>query len=149
MSMPKVMSTSCEPKAEFCMVKAVLLDTDVVIHLLRKREDCLQRLLELKRQGCMIYVCPVVVAEIYAGAFVKEHPQIERFFSLCSMVGIDEQIGKLAGSYAWQFRKSHHTISLEDYLIAACAKHFQLSLWTCNKKHYPMADIQLLEDSHV
>lgn len=131
------------------MVNAVLLDTDVVIHLLRKQESSVKTLLVLKQKGVSIYVCPIVVAEIYAGAFAKEFTQIETFLSFCGSLAIDDEVGKIAGLYANQYRKSHHKISLEDYLIAACANKYRLSLWTNNKKHYPMQDIQLFEESNV
>lgn len=38
---------------------------------------------------------------------------------------------------------------MEDFLIAACAKKFQLYLWTYNAKHYPMQDIQLIKEHDV
>jgi predicted nucleic acid-binding protein len=125
------------------MNKNVLLDTDVIIELLRKQETTIKTLLELQQQNYEFYVCPIVVAEIYAGAFVKEYPLIEQFFSFCHTLSIDNEIGKIAGLYANQYRKAFNKISLEDYLIAACAKKYQLCVWTNNTKHYPMSDIKL------
>lgn len=131
------------------MIKAILLDTDIVINLLRKKESTVHTLLNLKQQKCKLYVCPIVIAEIYAGAFTKEYEQISHFFSYCECLNIDKEIGKIAGLYANQYRKAYNKISLEDYLIAACAKKYQLVLWTNNKKHYPMQDIQLFEESYI
>jgi len=131
------------------MIKNILLDTDVVIHLLRKQAAMVKTLLVLQQQHCGFYICPIVVAEIYAGAFVKEYADIEQFFSYCHTLTIDSEIGKIAGLYANQFRKAYNKISLEDYLIAACAKKYQLCLWTNNAKHYPMQDIQLVKESDV
>lgn len=123
------------------MSKNILLDTDIVINLLRKQEIAVNHLLTLKGQGYQFYICPIVTAEIYAGAFFKEHSQIEQFFSYCHTLTIDNEVGKIAGLYANQYRKAYNKISLEDYLIAACAKKYQLYLWTNNVKHYPMQDI--------
>jgi predicted nucleic acid-binding protein len=131
------------------MTKNILLDIDVVIHLLRKQEATVKTLLAFQQQNCEFYICPVVVAEIYAGAFAKEYSDIEQFFSFCHTLTIDSEIGKIAGLYANQFRKAYNKISLEDYLIAACAKKYQLCLWTNNAKHYPMQDIQLVKETHV
>lgn len=125
------------------MSKSILFDTDVVIELLRKQDTTVQMLLSLQQQNCEFYLCPVVVAEIYAGAFSKEFSIIEQFFSFCHTLTIDDEIGKIAGLYANQYRKAYSKISLEDYLIAACAKKYQLCLWTNNVKYYPMQDIQL------
>jgi len=131
------------------MTKNILLDTDVVIHLLRKQEATVKTLLALQQQNCGLYICPIIVAEIYAGALAKEYSDIEQFFSYCHMLTIDDEIGKIAGLYANQYRKAYNKISLEDYLIAACAKKYQLCLWTNNTKHYPMQDIQLVKESDV
>jgi predicted nucleic acid-binding protein len=128
------------------MNKNILFDTDIVIHLLRKQETTLKTLLTLQQQNCEFYICPVVIAEIYAGAFTKEYLQIEQFFSLCHTLTIDSEIGKIAGLYANQYRKAYNKISLEDYLIAACAKKYQLCVWTNNTKHYPMSDIELFNE---
>jgi predicted nucleic acid-binding protein len=147
--MRRLMLMTCAAKVELSMVKQVLLHTDVVIHLLRKQEGSVKTLFALRQLGALLYVCPIVVAEIYAGAFVTEYSQIEAFFSFCRSSMIDDEVGKIAGLYANQYRKSHHKISLEDYLIAACANRYQLQLWTNNKKHYPMQDIQLFEESNV
>ena len=48
-----------------------------------------------------------------------------------------------ASLYANAFGKSHQSISLEDFLLAAAAKLNRCPLWTGNRKHYPMEDIQL------
>jgi predicted nucleic acid-binding protein len=129
------------------MNKNILFDTDIVIHLLRKQETTLKTLLTLQQQNFEFYICPIVIAEIYAGAFTKEYPQIEQFFSLCHTLTMDSEIGKIAGLYANQYRKAYNKISsLEDYLIAACAKKYQLCIWTNNTKHYPMPDIELFNE---
>lgn len=88
---------------------------------------------------------PVVVAEIYAGAFQREHKEIEILFGLCKRVSIDSATGQQAGHYAHRYRKAHQDISLEDYLLAASAKQNRCPLWTGNRKHYPMDDIVLFD----
>jgi len=45
---------------------------------------------------------------------------------------LDNTTGELAGKYANKFRKSHNTISLEDYLLAATSKRENALLWTGN-----------------
>jgi len=47
-----------------------------------------------------------------------------------------------AGDYLRQFHRSH-SLELGDALIAATASIHLLRLWTRNRKHYPMKDIQL------
>jgi predicted nucleic acid-binding protein len=123
----------------------VLLDTDIVIFLLKKEQSFVQRFLNLVKQGYEFYYNPVVSAEIYAGAFEKEIPQIESFFIKLQCIEICKFTGIQAGNYANVYKKAYNKISLEDYLIAANAKVNSMKLWTNNKKHYPMEDIELVE----
>jgi predicted nucleic acid-binding protein len=116
---------------------------------LRKQTETVQLMLNLHDKGYHFFLCPIVVAEVYAGAFIREYPLIEGFFAYCKQLTITEETGQIAGLYANQYRKAFNKVSLEDFLIAACAKQYQLSLWTRNKKHYPMQDIQLFEEFHV
>jgi predicted nucleic acid-binding protein len=58
---------------------------------------------------------------------------------ICKFTGIQ------VGNYANVYKKAYNKISLEDYLIAANAKVNSMKLWTNNKKHYPMEDIELVE----
>lgn len=108
------------------MNKNILLDTDIVIDLLRKHETTVNILLTLQQQNYAFYTCPIIIAEVYAGAFAKEYPLVEQFFSFFHTLALDSEIGKIAGLYANQYRKAYNKISLEDYLIAACVKKYQL-----------------------
>ena len=123
----------------------LLLDTDIVIHLLHKNSKMVTQFLDLRAQEVIFLLSPVVVAEIYAGALRREYAQIEMFLNLCTPLSLDVDIARLAGQYANQFCKAFQGISLEDYLIAATAKHYRCPLWTGNRKHYPMDDIVLYD----
>ena len=52
-------------------------------------------------------------------------------------------IGRIAGLYANQYAKAFRGIALEDYLLAATTRAHRCPLWTHNRKHYPMDDIEL------
>lgn len=121
----------------------LLLDTDVVIELLKKQPAAVKRFLALVEAKTAFLLSPIVVAEIYAGAFAREHKTIEAFFGLCQRIDLDAETGRIAGLYANRYRKAFQGISLEDYLLAATAKTHRCPLWTGNRKHYPMSDIEL------
>jgi predicted nucleic acid-binding protein len=123
----------------------LLLDTDIVIHMLKKQPLTVARFIELLEAKTVFLLSPIVVAEIYAGAFQREHKEIEILFSLCKRISIDSETGQQAGHYAHRYRKSHQGISLEDYLLAASAKLNRCPLWTCNRRHYPMDDLTLFD----
>ena len=125
--------------------KRLLLDTDIVIQLLKKRSDVLECFIGLHEQGVEFYLSLIVVAEIYVGAFKNEHPGIEAFFSLCTRWTLDAKTAKQAGLFAAQYRKAYQGISLENYLLAATAEQLVCPLWTNNKKHYPVSEIVLFD----
>ena len=64
---------------------------------------------------------PAAVAEIYAGAYPREHKDIEAFFNLCQLVATDADIARMAGGYVNRYRKAFQGISIEGYLLAATA----------------------------
>jgi len=120
-------------------VDKILLDSDVVINLLKKKEETLKKLQDLGE--CEFCISPIVIAEVYAGARPKENEQIEALFSYFISLDINAEVGVITGKYASTFRKAFQGISLEDYMIAATANYYGLKLWTYNKKHYPMEDL--------
>jgi predicted nucleic acid-binding protein len=121
----------------------ILLNTDIVMHLLKKRPEIVSHFIELREQEVEILLSPIVVAEIYAGAFDREYPVIEAFFSLCRRLTLESDTARTAGRYANRYRKAYQGVSLEDCLLAATARAFHCPLWTGNRQHYPMDDIEL------
>ena len=121
----------------------LVLDTCIVIDLLKKQPGVVSSFLHLTQAGTRFLVCPVVVAEVYAGAFEREHKTVEILFDLCQRIDLDIETGRQAGLYAHQYAKAYQGIALEDFLLAATARTHRCPLWTHNRKHFPMADIEL------
>lgn len=121
----------------------LVLDTNIVIDLLKKVPSVVERFLVLLEAQTRFLICPLVVAEVYAGAFKREHKDVEALFDLCQRVDMDIPTGRLAGLYANQYAKAFQGIALEDYVLAATARAHRCPLWTHNRKHYPMHDIEL------
>jgi predicted nucleic acid-binding protein len=116
---------------------AILIDSDVLIE--GKDQGLLAQWDELSSSDCVIECSPVTVAELWHGARSHEHRLLEALFQVISCVPIDAEIGRRAGDYLRQFSRSH-SVELGDALIAATAATHGLSLWTRNRKHYPMKD---------
>ena len=121
----------------------LVVDTDIVIDLLKKQPAVVAHFLALLELKTSFLISPVVIAEVYAGAYPKEHKDIEAFFDMCQRVDMNSGTGRSAGLYANQYRKSFEGISLKDFLLAATAKAHRCPLWTGNRKHYPMDDIEI------
>ena len=125
----------------------VVLDTDIVIDLLKTKQPVIDRYLRLLESGVTPLLSPIVVAKVYAEAFERERKMIENLFDHCNTVNVDRAIATQAGRYAKQFRKSFNGISLEDLLLAATARVHRCPLWTRNRKHLPMLDIEFIGEA--
>jgi predicted nucleic acid-binding protein len=122
-------------------LKALLIDSDILIEVLRARDnDLLARWEALSRNSTALFCSPVTIAELWHGARPQEVQALEAFFAAINHVPIDAQIGQRAGDFLRQFAESHH-LELGDALIAASASVHNLTLWTRNRRHYPMKTI--------
>ena len=118
----------------------VIVDTDVLIWVLREHADYRKRLIALaQREQTGIGVTPVQYAEIFAGAKEKERASIETLFDLLKPLPLDAQTGRIAGDLLHRYGKSHG-LHPGDALTAAVAMHGGHRLWTLNRKHYPMLE---------
>jgi predicted nucleic acid-binding protein len=121
----------------------VLTDSDVLIEVLRGRDAAiLSRWEELRVSDTPLLCSPVTIAEIWHGARPKEHSLIEALFDSFECVPVDGEIGRWAGEYLRVYHPSHQ-LELGDALIAATALVRGAALWTRNRKHYPMPEIEL------
>jgi hypothetical protein len=121
-------------------LNAILVDSDVLIDVARGRDArLLARWTKLSESDAVIACSPVTVAEMWHGARPEEYQALEALFRALTCVPIGPEIGRRAGNYLRQLAKSH-AMELGDALIAATASIHNLSLWTRNRKHYPMRD---------
>jgi predicted nucleic acid-binding protein len=122
-------------------LKPVLIDSDILIEVSRARNlAVLARWDELSRSEVALLCSPVTVAELWHGARPKEHSTLDALFAAIHCVPIDSKIGVRAGDYLRQYAMSHH-VELGDALIAATVSIHNLELWTRNRRHYPMKDV--------
>lgn len=116
----------------------ILIDTDVIIWILRGRGDIKEKMEGFIRDiEAKLFISPIQISEVFAGLKDKEKIEAALFLEALPCVAINDQIGRLSGEYLNRYKKSHG-ITLGDALMAACSKICDLKLWTLNKKHYPM-----------
>jgi hypothetical protein len=124
------------------MIEPVLTDSDILIEVFRGRSaEILRRWEELAESGSMVAYSPVSSAELWHGARSADAAALAALFSSLTCVPIDATIGKRAGEYLSRYYASHG-MGIGDALIAATASVHGLRLWTRNRKHYPMRDLQ-------
>jgi len=123
-------------------MNTVLIDSDIFIEVSRGRDVAILRKWEDLSSSETVIVCsPVTVAEIWHGARPSEHGLLQSLFAALVCIPIDQEIGRQAGEYLRRYHASHQ-LELGDALIASTARIHGTALWTRNRKHYPMAEIE-------
>jgi predicted nucleic acid-binding protein len=122
----------------------VLLDSDVIIEILRGRRKIVEAATALEGSGIPTYCSPISWAEIYAGLRPGEETLTEAFFRARGEVVLDAVAGRQAGAYLARHARTHG-LEVADALVAAAAATSGLHLWTLNRRHYPMRDLEFYE----
>lgn len=120
-----------------------LLDTDVLIWILRGKKEIIEKVSSLKNKSSLS-ISVISIAEIFKNIFPSELTQTEDFLSQHIQLEVDAKIAKIAGLYWQQYAKKIKNISLTDCLIAGTANVNEAILLTLNTKHFPMKDIKIL-----
>ena len=122
-------------------MKAILVDSDILIEVFRARDQTiLGRWSGVSQNETMVLYSPVSSAELWHGVLPHEQERLSDLFAAMTCLPIDSGTGRRAGDFLRQYSKSHH-LDLGDALIAATASIHNLRLWTRNRRHYPMKDV--------
>jgi predicted nucleic acid-binding protein len=122
-------------------VAAVLLDTTVIIDLLRGRADARRRLSELRRSGDSPYVCAINVEETVRGLTPSEREAAGTLFGGLRLVPLTDTEGWRAGEWRRTYASRGRTLAQADCLIAAAAVTIGGRLATGNPRDFPMAGL--------
>lgn len=118
-----------------------LLDTTVLIDLLRGRPGATDRLRRMRAVGDMPYVRAIGVDEVVRGLRPSETSAAKRLFGGLRMVPLGEHEGWRAGAWRRDFAAQGLTLGQADCLVAAAALACGGRLCTGNPKDFPMEGI--------
>lgn len=121
-----------------------LLDTDVLIWILRGKKEIVEKVSKLKDEASL-GISTLSIAEIYKNIFPSELTTTEDFLQQHIIFDVDQKIAKMAGLYWQHYAKGLKNLSLIDCLIAATANIHSTTLVSLNMKHFPMRDIKVLD----
>lgn len=122
---------------------AVLLDSTVVIDILKGRPRASARFLALESAGDVPYVCAITVEEVTAFLFPREREAAAALFEGLSSAPLGMAEGRLAGWWRRELRHRGRVISQADALIAAAAAGVEARLATGNPKDFPMKGLDV------
>jgi predicted nucleic acid-binding protein len=121
----------------------ILVDTDVLIANLQGIESAQEWLKRTRARTGRLSVSVVTNAEIVGGMRSSERREVTRLLNSVRPLPVTDVIAHRAGELRRRYRRSHATIGMVDYVIAATALVHGLELATFNIKHFPMfADLE-------
>jgi predicted nucleic acid-binding protein len=119
----------------------LLLDTTVLLDVLRARRNRRSLLAELVAGGHLLATAAIDVGEVYAGMRVGEEKRTEAFLSSLDCYPITAAIARRAGSLKSAWAQKGKTLSLADMIVAATALEHGLALMTDNRKDFPLPEL--------
>jgi predicted nucleic acid-binding protein len=123
----------------------ILLDTSVLIDVLRRRNGRREALAALVRAHESLATTNLNIAELYAGMRTGEEASTEALLDGLECFDLTGSAARLAGKLKNQYSKRGQTLSLADALIAAISIEERCALLTDNRKDFPMPELQLYE----
>jgi predicted nucleic acid-binding protein len=121
----------------------VLLDTTVLIDVLRNKRNRRALLAELVESGHTLSTTALNIGEVYSGMRPQEEAQTEAFLSSLECYPLTAAIARRAGSLKHQWAQKGQTLTLADMIVAATALEHSLTLITDNRKDFPLSDLNL------
>lgn len=121
----------------------LLLDTSVLIDVLRHRHGRRELLAELARAGHTLATSALNVAEVYAGMRPQEEEQTELFLGALECYDLTGTAGRIAGRLKSSWARKGRTLTLADTIVAAIAMERSCILLTDNRKDFPMTELEL------
>lgn len=124
----------------------ILLDTTVLIDLLRHREEAVAQVRDLAIRGFTLAICPITVAELIAGMRKGEEQSMEELLSAFQWLPLTRDVARKAGEIIASKRRAGKTHALDDMMIAATAIHYGYTLLTGNRKDFAVPGIHLYSE---
>lgn len=121
----------------------ILLDTNIVIWILRARPEVITMVDKLSRTN-KTALSVITIAEVYQNALPHELDKTGEYIDTNEILDVNKHIAKAAGLYWNQYQKKLQTLGTTDCLIAATAKYYNCPIVTLNTRHFPMPDIKVI-----
>lgn len=121
----------------------LLLDTTVLIDVLRKRGKRRKLLEELVSMGHELTTSVICVAEVYASLRPGEEIRAQLFLRDLSCYPVTDRIAVRAGVIKCERSRTGKTLSMTDMFIASTALEYNFSFMTDNLKDFPIEELKI------
>jgi predicted nucleic acid-binding protein len=121
----------------------LLLDTTVLLDVLRARQNRRSLLAELLAGGHTLATAAINIGEVYSGMRPEEQTRTEAFLSRLDCYPLSCAIARRAGALKSAWAQKGKTLSLADMIVAATALEHGLTLMTDNRKDFPLPELKL------
>jgi predicted nucleic acid-binding protein len=121
----------------------LLLDTSVLIDVLRRRNQRRELLAELVRVGHTLSTTTLNIAELYSGMRPEEEAATEAFLGGLELYELTGPAARQAGKLKSTWAKKGRTLALADTIVAASAIEQRCALLTDNRRDFPMPELRL------
>lgn len=122
---------------------AILLDTTVVIDVLRGRPDATRRLANLRDSGDQAYVCAIKVEQVARELRPSELISARRLFRGLRIAALGRAEGWRAGEWRREFAARGQALGQADCLIGAAAVTLGGRLATGSPRHFPFDELDV------
>ncbi len=116
----------------------LLLDTSVIIDVLRGREGAVAFLQDAAARDDDLWSITVVRTEVLAGMRPREKRATMALLNALRWVDVTVELADMAGALAQRYLRSHPGVDVTDYLVAAAAQELDTYPRTMNVRHFPM-----------
>jgi len=124
-------------------MSAILLDTTVLIDLLRGRPGATSRLRALRTAGDQPHACAINVEEVVRGLREPEAEAARGLFAGLRIVELGAAEGWRAGEWRRTWAAQGRTLTQADCLVAAAAASVGGRLATGNRADFPMPGLSV------
>lgn len=119
----------------------VLLDTTVLIDVLRNKRNRRALLAELVESGHTLATAAINIGEVYSGMRPEEQAQTDVFLNSLECYPLTAATARRAGSLKFEWAQKGQTLTLADMIVAATSLEHNLTLMTDNRKDFPLSNL--------
>ncbi|HUG15875.1 MAG TPA: PIN domain-containing protein [Thermomicrobiales bacterium] len=120
-----------------------LLDSDIVVDLLKGTPSAVNRMNALDEQEHLLCLCDIVIAEVMSGVHDDDRNDAEGLLRSFAFLESTADIGPQAGIRRYSYAREGTFLSVADAIIAATALEYDATLVSRNTRHFPMPELRV------